>query len=229
MSIKFIGAGLPRTGTNTLKRALETLGYAKTYHMKELLNNPEKLSYWLSMESSGTMDYDTIYDGFVASVDFPCYPWYKEHMEKYPEAKVILTTRPFDKWYKSLESTIWTAGPQTLPEKLRMMSKLIFDSRLRKVIGCVKLAKRQIFEVSMQNRFGDIDFARKMWEAHHEDVKKHVPAEKLLIYEVKDGWGPLCDFLGVPEPSEPLPHLNKKENFKSMLAGLMNEGKMVEL
>ena len=226
MSIKIIGAGMPRTGTNTLKASLEKLGFMKTYHMKELLVHPEDLHYWKTLDETGSTDWDGLYDGFQATVDFPCYPWYKQHMERYPDAKVILTVRPFEKWYSSVQSTVWTAGPQSLPEKLAMMSKLLFNPRLRKVIQCVKLAKKMIFKVHLQGKFEDKAFAEKVFNQHTEDVKAHVPADKLLIYDVRDGWAPLCKFLNVPEPEEALPHLNKKENFKTMLKTLMT-GEMV--
>jgi len=226
MSIKIIGAGLPRTGTNTLKNALETLGYSKTYHMKELLVQPDSLHHWLTLESTGTTNWEELYDGYEATVDFPAYPWYKEHLAQYPDAKVIFTTRPFDKWYDSIHSTVWQAGPQNLPEKLAMMSKLLFNPHLRKVIKCVKLAKKRIFQVTLEGKFEDKAFAEQAFNNHLEDVKATVPADKLLIYDVRDGWGPLCKFLDVEEPKEALPHLNKKENFKTMLADLM-KGNMV--
>ena len=226
MSIQIIGAGFPRTGTNTLKKALETLGVSKTYHMKELLVAPDNLHYWTTLESTGSTTWNELYDGYQATVDFPAYPWYKEHMEQYPDAKVILTVRPFDKWYASLENTIWKAGPQTIPQKLVMMAKLIVNPRLRKVIKCVKLSKKHIFKITLQDRFEDKAFSEQVFNDHIAAVKAHVPPEKLLVYDVRDGWAPLCEFLGVPEPAEELPHLNKKENFKTMLVGLM-KGQMV--
>jgi hypothetical protein len=226
MSIKIIGAGLPRTGTNTLKESLEKLGFVKTYHMKELLVHPENLQYWQTLKETGTTNWDELYNGYQATVDFPAYPWYKEHMKRYPDAKVILTVRPFDKWHSSVFSTIWQAGPQTLPEKLKMITKLIMNPRLRKVISCVKLAKEMIFKVHFQGKFEDRVEAEKIFNQHIENVKAHVPADKLLILDVSEGWGPLCKFLGVPEPNEPIPHLNKKENFKEMLGHLM-KGEMV--
>ncbi len=226
MSIKIIGAGLPRTGTNTLKESLERLGYTKTYHMKELLVHPENLHYWTSLKETGTTKWEELYNGYQATVDFPAYPWYKEHMKQYPDAKVILTVRPFEKWYTSVHSTIWQAGPQTVPQKIAMLSKLLFNPRLRSVIKCVKFAKSNIFGVTMQGKFEDKAFALKMFNKHIEEVKAYVPAEKLLVYDVSEGWGPLCKFLGVPEPNQPIPHLNKKENFKEMLGHLM-KGEMV--
>ncbi|WP_146900449.1 sulfotransferase family protein [Adhaeribacter aerolatus] len=225
MSIKIIGAGLPRTGTNTLKASLEKLGYNKTYHMKELLEHPDMLPYWLTLKETGETDWEQLYNGYEATVDFPGYPWYQEHMKHYPDAKVILTVRPFDKWYTSIHSTIWQAGPQTLPQKLAMMTKLAFNPRLRSVIKCVKFAKGTIFGVHLQGKFEDKAFAEKVFNQHIADVKAFVPADKLLIYDVSEGWGPLCRFLALPEPTEQLPHLNKKEDFKEMLSELMKGNK----
>lgn len=221
MAIKIVGAGFPRTGTNTLKKALEQLGYSKTYHFKEMIAKPTDLQHWLTLEETGTTNWDELYEGYEASVDLPAYPWYKEHLERYPDAKVILTVRPFDKWYESLYSTIYQAGPQTLPQKLAMLTKLLFNPRIRKMIKCVKFAKRRIFQVELQGKFEDKAFAEKVFNDHIEKVKSEVPAEKLLVYDVRDGWAPLCEFLGVPEPDDALPHLNKKENFRTMLSQMM--------
>jgi hypothetical protein len=225
-SLKIIGAGFPRTGTTTLKSSLEILGFNKCYHMKELLVNPDQLPLWLSLENTGTTDWEKLYDGYEATVDFPGYPYYKEHLKQYPDAKVILTVRPFDKWYVSAHSTVWTAGPQNLPDKLKMMLKMLFNPRLRKVIKCIKFVKRVFWGKQFQGRFEDVAFAEKIFNQHIEDVKAFVPPEKLLVYDVSEGWKPLCDFLGLPEPLEELPHLNKNENFKGMLADLM-KGNMV--
>lgn len=221
MSIKIIGAGFPRTGTTTLKRSLETLGFKRSYHMKELLVNPQMLHFWKTLDETGSTDWDALYANYDATVDFPCYPWYKEHMERYPEAKVILTVRDFDSWHKSVTNTVLTAGPQTPGEKIKMMGKLLTSSRARNVVSVIKFFKNKFFVREFEGRFSDKAYAESKWNAHLEEVKKVVPKEKLLIYDVRDGWKPLCEFLGVPEPSEPLPHLNKKENFKEMLPKLM--------
>ncbi|MGB5228778.1 MAG: sulfotransferase family protein [Eudoraea sp.] len=226
MSIKIIGAGLPRTGTNTLKQSLEQLGFNHVYHMKELLVNPEKLHYWKTLDETGDTDWDALYEGYDGTVDFPGYPWYKEHMKRYPDAKVILTVRDFEAWYKSVDSTVFRAGPQTPGEKIKMIGKLLFSARARNVVKCIKWFKKCFFAERLQGKFGDKEFAKKFWEDHIAEVKASVPEDKLLVYDVRDGWAPLCKFLGVPEPSEPLPHLNKKENFKAMLPKLM-KGEMV--
>ena len=94
MSIQIIGAGFPRTGTNTLRESLDKLGFKKTYHMKELLVHPENLHYWQTLKNTGTTEWEELYNGYKATVDFPCYPWYKEHMKRYPDAKVISNSSP---------------------------------------------------------------------------------------------------------------------------------------
>lgn len=226
MSLKIIGAGLPRTGTNTLKESLEQLGLKHVYHMKELLVNPDKLYLWKQLDETGDTNWDALYEGYDGTVDFPGYPWYKEHMKHYPDAKVILTVRDFESWYKSVDSTVFRAGPQTPSEKLKMLTKLLFSARARKVVRVIKWFKKVFFAERLQGKFEDKAFAQKFWEDHLAEVKASVPKEKLLVYDVREGWGPLCAFLGVPEPAEPLPHLNKKENFKQMLPKLM-KGEMV--
>lgn len=226
MSIKIIGAGFPRTGTSTLKECLQILGYTKTYHMKELLVNPDDLHFWTTLKETGTTDWDNLYDGFAATVDFPGYPWYKQHMKQYPDAKVILTVRPFAKWYTSVNSTIKNAGPQTVSQKIMAMAKLAVSSRFRKVIKCVKFAKQTIFAQELQGKFEDKVAAEKIFDQHIADVKAYVPADKLLVWDVSEGWGPLCKFLNLAIPNEPFPHANKKENFKEML-GELAKGNMV--
>ncbi|HSR59373.1 MAG TPA: sulfotransferase [Robiginitalea sp.] len=221
MSIKIIGAGFPRTGTTTLKGCLETLGFKHVYHMKELLVKPEMLHYWKTLDDTGDTDWEGLYKGFDATVDFPGYPWYKEHMKRYPDAKVILTVRDFESWYKSVSSTVLKAGPQTPGQKLKMMGKLLLSARARKVVKCIKWFKDKFFARELEGRFEDKAFAEAKWNSHIEEVKKYVPKDKLLVYDVRDGWEPLCAFLGVPVPDVELPHLNKKENFKEMLPKLM--------
>ena len=115
---------------------------------------------------------------------------------------------------------------QTPIEKIKMMSKLLFNARVRRVIKVIKWFRKVFFANELQGKFEDKAFAEKFWNDHIADVKANVPADKLLVYDVRDGWAPLCKFLGVAEPKDPLPHLNKKENFKEMLPKLM-KGQMV--
>lgn len=223
MSIKIIGAGFPRTGTTTLKKALETLGYKDTYHFKDLIANPKKLKHWKELEESSNTNFEQLFDGFQATVDFPGYPYYKILMDKYPDAKVILTKRDVDKWYESTLKTVWKAGPQTVLAKIVLLSKMIFNTSLREIFLCIKFMRKTYLKKQFNNNFASEANAKAMFFKHIEDVKKHVPENKLLIYEVSDGWQPLCDFLDKPIPDEAFPHLNKKENFHEMVKGMIND------
>ncbi len=223
MSIKIIGAGFPRTGTTTLKKALETLGYKDTYHFKDLIANPKKLKHWKELEEKGLTNFEQLFDGFQATVDFPGYPYYKILMEKYPDAKVILTKREVDKWYESTLKTVWKAGPQTALAKIVLLSKMIFNTSLRETFLCIKFMRNTYLKKQFNNKFATEAHAKEVFFKHIEDVKKHVPKNKLLIYDVSEGWQPLCDFLKLPVPDETFPHLNKKENFHEMVKGMIKD------
>jgi hypothetical protein len=222
MSIKIIGAGFPRTGTNTLRESLQHLGFVKTYHMKNLLVQPENLHYWETLRATGTTDWEGLYNGYQATVDFPCYPWYKEHMKQYPDAKVILSLRPFEKWYDSVYGTIWTAQNPPEEQKAEMSKKVAADVRLQAVMKVMEFAKTAMMTDHFQGRFLDKTFMEEVFNKHNEEVKRYVPANKLLVIDVSEGWEPLCKFLGVPEPCDPLPHTNKREDFKVMLGELFS-------
>jgi hypothetical protein len=226
MSIKIIGAGFPRTGTNTLRESLEKLGFIKTYHMKNLLTHPDNLHYWTTLKATGTTNWEELYNGYQATVDFPAYPWYKEHMKQYPDAKVILSVRPFEKWHDSVHSTIWQAQNPSEEQKMEMQEKIAVNPGILKAIKCVQFAKEVIMEDHFQGRFLDKPFAEEVFNRHIEDVKAYVPADKLLVFDVSEGWAPLCKFLNIPEPDEPLPHTNKREDFKAMIGELM-KGELV--
>lgn len=223
MSIKIIGAGFPRTGTTTLKKALETLGYKDTYHFKDLIANPKKLKYWKELENNSNTNFEELFEGFQATVDFPGYPYYKILLEKYPDAKVILTKREFEGWYESTLKTIWKAGPQTVFAKVVLLSKMIFNSKLRHTFLCIKFMRNTHLKKAFDNNFASKKKAKEVFYKHIEDVKKHVPENKLLIYDVAEGWDSLCDFLDLPIPEEDFPHLNKKENFHEMVKSMIKE------
>lgn len=223
MSIKIIGAGFPRTGTTTLKGALEILGYDKTYHFKDLIADPERLKYWEDLEKKGQTDFEVLFDGFVATVDFPGYPYYKILLKKYPDAKVILTKRKFEDWYKSTQKTIWKAGPQTVPAKLVLLVKMLFNRRLRNTFRCIKFMRATYLNKQFGGNFISRENAEKVFLNHLAEVAEYVPKEQLLIYDVSEGWEPLCRFLGLDIPAEPFPHLNKKEHFHAMVKGMIQE------
>jgi hypothetical protein len=198
--MKVIGAGFGRTGTMSLKVALEELGFGPCYHMIEVFEHPEHVPLWEAATRGEPVDWEKIFGSYQATVDWPAAAFYKELMKVYPGAKVLLSIRDPERWYESTKQTIYTMAdiPEPSPT-LRMADKLVWD---------------QTFDGKFQNR----QHAIKVFEQHNEEVKKHVPPERLLVYEVKEGWKPLCEFLGAAIPKEkPFPHLNDTEHFKQMV------------
>ncbi len=211
--MEIIGAGFGRTGTSSLKIALEQLGYAKCYHMTELLEHPEQVKYWQQLDAEGTTDFDSLFEGYRATVDFPGYRFYKQLHQAYPEAKVILSTRDFDAWYRSTANTIYQAGSGLL-KKVLLGLQLPFSSRHRKLLQVFKLADKTIWKDEFAGKFEDKAFAKKVFDQHHADVIKTISADKLLVFDAKEGWKPLCRFLGKDVPDQPYPHVNQQAEFR---------------
>ncbi len=211
MALQVIGAGHGRTGTLSLKAALEELGFGPCYHMVELLARPEHVSYWEAAERGGAVDWETLFKGYQAGVDFPVFRHYKVLTHHYPDAKVILSVRNPERWYESALNTIYRAGP-SLPQKVLLGLQLPFSPRLRKLIRVFRLAG-QVWQKDFGGRFEDKVHAIRTYEAHLETVKRTVPKERLLVYDVNEGWEPLCRFLEVPVPDLPFPRANDRAAF----------------
>ena len=144
-------------------------------------------------------------------------------MKKYPDAKVILTKRNVDQWYESTLKTVWKAGPQTVMAKFILLGKMLFSESLRDTFKCIKFMRKTYLNKEFSGDFSTKTNAVKVFQDHIENVKKNVPNDQLLIYEVADGWQPLCKFLGKEIPEEPFPHLNKKENFHEMVKTMIED------
>lgn len=215
MALEVIGAGFGRTGTMSLKVALETLGFGPCYHMTEVFTHPEHVELWRAATQGKPVAWEQIFDGYRATVDWPGCAFYAELMHRYPGAKVILTVRDPHKWYESAYNTIYRiTGAASSP--VFYLASLVVPAAKR-----MKHARRMIIEVVWQRdldgRFEDREYAIETFERHNEEVKQCVPAENLLVYEVSEGWEPLCEFLGVEVPDGPFPHLNDSEVFKGRI------------
>jgi hypothetical protein len=203
MSImKIIGAGFGRTGTLSLKHALEELGFGPCYHMKTALTRPWHIPFWLNAERKSARQWRKFFRNYQATVDWPASEFYKELTEVWPEAKVILTYRDPESWYQSCLKTIY-----------RMQN--YFPWWFPKIF--VKLQDKHIWQGRFQGRFEERDFAISNYLAHIEEVKKLVPPEKLLVYDVRQGWEPLCDFLNIPVPDQDFPHLHDTDAYLSYI------------
>lgn len=219
--MKVIGAGFGRTGTKSLQEALEILGYNKSYHMVTLFTNPDDIKYWEDAAQERVVDWDSLFNGYEAVVDFPGSLFYKELLKKYPEAKIILTVRDAEKWYESTYSTIYSFSPDLI-KKIQLALTAIFSKRARNLLRVVKLNNLTIWKNLFKERFKDRDFAIEIFNSHTEDTIKYVPAHQLLVFKVEDGWEPLCRFLDKPIPNIPFPKANNKEEFKIMTAKFLD-------
>ena len=209
MPLKVIGAGLGRTGTLSLKVALEQLGFAKCYHMTEVFAKPEYVGLWDAAARGEPVDWEALFQGYQATVDWPCCNFYQEYLRLYPEAKVILTVRDPERWYDSARQTI-LRQQRAFPVWI-----LPFFPRLRSFL---RLTERLIWEGVFRGRFEDRAYAIEVFNRHIEEVKRAVPKDRLLVYEVSEGWRPLCSFLGVEIPeNQPFPHLNDAAEFQARI------------
>ena len=210
MALKVIGAGFGRTGTASLKEGLETLGFGKCYHMFEFIEHPEHARYWDAALKDKPVAWDDLFEGYQATVDWPGCTFYRELMAQYPDAKVLLSVRDPERWYKSASETIFSAsrgGP-------RQLWQLLTTPRMwRSIWVVIRLIPRRTFG----GKEHDKAHAIRVFEQHIEEVKRTVPPEKLLVYEVKEGWKPLCRFLEVPVPDAPFPHVNDTGTFQKMM------------
>ena len=229
MALKIIGAGGPRTGTASLKTALEILGFGKCYHMEWLFNHPEQIKYWKELFDNNTTDFDVLFEGFSSTVDFPGYMNYKALYEKYPDSKVILTDRDPEEWYNSAINTVYAATPQTIFQKLNLLLRMISSARFRKIAKTFMLVEKYLWNVHYQGQFKQKGKALKIYKEFNEEIIKNIPSDRLLIYNIGHGWEPLCSFLNVPVPDKEFPFKNKRKEFKEQIKRMMDTGGQLEI
>jgi hypothetical protein len=222
-----IGVGFGRTGTASLKVALEQLGFGPCYHMIELVEHPERVDEWIAA-ADGRADWDRVFAGYRSTVDWPGAAFWRGLVGAYPEAKVILTVRDPERWYDSASSTIFRRMRPPASPAARLVGRLMLRSNpAMRRLGVIP--RRLIWEGVFDGRFDDRAYAIEVFERHTREVRELVPPERLLTYEVSAGWGPLCDFLGVPVPATPFPRLNDAESFRRMQRRRMLEAVSVPL
>src|SRR3954447_1436632 len=192
MALQVIGAGFGRTGTHSLKVALEMLGYNKCYHMTEVFEHPEDAAVWQAAAHNQPPDWDALFEGYTAGVDWPVAAFWRQLMDYYPESKIILTVRDPDNWYESASKTIFTDMTREIspyaPPHVRQVVNMIKDLIIVKGFG---------------GNVSDRDHMIHVFNQHNEEVKRSVPAKRLLVFDSKQGWQPLCQFLGKAIPQEP--------------------------
>lgn len=212
--MKLIGAGLPRTGTLSQKVALEMLGLAPCYHMVNVLMDLDELPPW-RRGFDGEGRWQELLGDFQAIVDWPGAYFYRELMEAYPDAKVLLSVRDGDSWERSMRETIWGTiwGDSLIHDVSNARCRV--DPKWNAYIELMS---------AMWQRSGLIsdpyappgEMARAI-ERYHAEVQQNVPPERLLVWSVGEGWEPLCRFLELPVPSVPFPHLNDSKDYNERI------------
>ena len=209
MVLEIIGAGYARTGTMSLKVALEQLGYP-CYHMSELMDKPanaDHLNFWLKVArdpEGAPQDWEHLFRGYSAAIDNPAAAVWRELIAAFPEAKVILTEHPrgADAWYESALATIYDTVD---PWQYRVLEAT--SARARR-FG--EMVRRLIWERSLGGTMPERVAVTARYRAHLAEVRATVPPERLLEFQVDQGWEPLCAFLGVEVPDAPFPDVNDR-------------------
>lgn len=206
--LQVIGIGYPRTGTMSLKHALESLALGPCYHMIEVFQHPEHVDFWLDAlnNPAHVAEWDDVFTGFQSTADAPGCHFWKSLAEYYPDAKFVLTVRDVDSWYESFRTTVYQA--MTHPERSS-------DDAHRKV---QHMARGLILETMFAGRFEDRAFAIQRFNEHNEAVMGAFDSSRLLVFDVADGWAPLCEFLDVPVPQQPFPCSNTRQEFQQRFA-----------
>ncbi|MCX5241309.1 sulfotransferase family protein [Streptomyces prunicolor] len=196
--MKIIGVGFPRTGTVTLYEALNQLSLGPCYHTKEMINKPDHIEHWVQVYEGGPIDPHAIFAGYQATADAPgCFFW-RELIREYPEAKVILSIRDAQTWYRSMSDTV--------------LRQDLLDKSADPVLAGLRRLALAMFDHVFDNRRDEAHLTA-VFNRHNAEVQREVPADRLLVYEVTQGWAPLCEFIGVDSPVTPFPWLNNTAEY----------------
>jgi hypothetical protein len=196
MALAVIGTGLGRTGTMSLKIALEQLGRGPCHHMVEVMQRPDSIPLWIAA-GAGRPNWDAIFTEFRSAVDYPSCKFWRELMGYYPDAKLIHTVRDPESWFESTQATIFHPGsPATGAEGPFGEFFAIVSS-------------------GYQGRMHDRDFMIDYFRRHTDAVLEAAPKDRLLVYEASQGWEPLCAFLDLPVPDAPFPRANTTDEFRA--------------
>jgi hypothetical protein len=201
MPLEIIGPGFGRTGTNSLKIALEYLGFGPCHHMFEVRDNPELLPAWEAAARGEAVDWSEVFDRYRAQVDWPGARYWRELVRHFPKAKVVLTVRDPDEWFDSVQTTIVpfvaARGKHASPH----------------VNAIAEMAYRTIVPPIFNDRMSEREYAIKIFKRHIAEVQAEIPAHRLLVFDLRDGWEPLCAFLEVDAPEIPFPRTNSSKEF----------------
>ncbi len=202
MALKVVGAGVGRTGTHSLKLALQILLGEPCYHMVEVFEHPEHVPAWHAAAKGEPVDWDGLMSGYGAAVDWPASAFWPEMSAAFPDAVVVLSTRDVEAWWRSTQNTIFNGMNRRHPPEMSDWRAMIDE----------------MFANRFTTKIDDHDACLAAFEKHNAEVISRVPADKLVIWTASDGWGPLCKALNLPIPSEPFPLTNTTEEFQARVA-----------
>jgi hypothetical protein len=202
MALAVIGAGFGRTGTLSLRHALERLGLGPCYHMYEVVQYPGHVDFWQRAADGEAVDWDELLGSYRSAVDWPVCSFWAELAAYYPDANVILTVRDPGRWFESAWSTIFP----------RITGAVAEDDEIGR--RRMRMQRQLIVEQTFGGDIEGPEHAERVFLRHIEAVKQGLPPERLLVYEIAEGWAPLCRFLGRPVPDAPFPHVNATAEFR---------------
>ena len=208
MTLQIIGPGFGRTGTKSTKDALELLGFGPCHHMYEVLANPPQVAFWQDIAAGKPVDYAQVFEGYRSQIDWPGAHVWRELAVAFPEAKVLLTERPEASW--------WRSYSRTIGKLFRVYRAMPVPLHVRAMMDAITgLLERETFDGPPYEE----SVALAAYRKRGADVRAAIPDGRLLVFDVAEGWEPLCDFLGVPIPDVPFPHENPRESFWGALGG----------
>lgn len=207
-----IGVGFGRTGTASLKAALEQLGFGPCHHMRELIEHPEQIAGWRAAAEGEPVDWEKVFAGYRATTDWPGASFWRQLISAYPSAKVILTVRDAQRWYDSAKASIYRVSSDIDDPAMQAMSQAMPHLAEQRA-----LVQKLVWNGDFGGKFADQQHAVSVFEEHNAAVRREVAADRLLVYRVGQGWEPLCDFLGVDVPDTPFPHENDSATFNQRI------------
>ncbi|MEV4219056.1 sulfotransferase family protein [Nonomuraea sp. NPDC049725] len=224
--LEVIGAGFPRTGTSSMKAALERLGFGPCFHMFDVMTKPGIAERWAPLAGDAQPDWARVFDGYRSSQDWPASHFYRSQAEAFPDAKVVLTVRDPHAWYVSM-GTLMAEGPgRELPPDLPEAAAAVFG-RMDLITPLLTEIGRDVFGLddwTFTDGMPEEKVALAAFERHVDKARASLPADRLLVFDVREGWEPLCRFLRRDVPDEPFPHLNDAKAMAATLDRLVREG-----
>jgi hypothetical protein len=202
MPVRLVGAGLPRTGTHSLKVALEQLLGSPCYHMIEVFRQLEHVPLWHQAIKGDTPEWRALLGGYGAAVDWPASAFWKELADAYPDAVVLLSVRDTpEAWWKSADETVFEGMRREHPPAFAAWLDMCLD----------------LLRSRFTPQWEDSRSAMEAYAHHNDEVRSTIPKDRLVEWRPGDGWAPICSALDLPIPDEPFPHVNTTAEFRANL------------